>query len=186
MPTTVSYCIDADDVVISTGLDWDAFALENDAPELCSLRSDRTLWSYIADDATREVWQRLVQRARSGGPPVAVRFRCDAPDRRRWFTLTLTARDGGEVEFVSRLVSEASRPQIGLLDRTTAREQDAAMVRLCAWCGRCNDGAHWIEIELYVERHAVLGQPTTPRITHSICPRCEYEVASGSIGPSSD
>src|SRR4051812_38568908 len=100
----VEYWIDADDVVSWSGDGWADFARDNDAPDLVDLAPGRTLWSHFDGTEVRDLWRALVARVRSEQTAATVPLRCDAPNVRRWFEMTITPGDDGTVRFRSALL----------------------------------------------------------------------------------
>jgi len=128
------------------------------------------LWSFVGDDTTRELYRRMVARARNGHT-VQFRYRCDAPAERRVFEMRIDLMPGDEVEFHSQMVSSEPRSPVGWLHRTAARSRD--FVAMCGWCGRVSLSAgQWVEIEQAIEQHRAFQGAVAPRITHGICPEC--------------
>jgi hypothetical protein len=70
--TVIEYRIDAADVLVAVGGDWETFADRNDAPELATL-SGGTLWDAIGDGPLRDLWQAAVSRVRATGTAVTIR-----------------------------------------------------------------------------------------------------------------
>ena len=174
----VEYWIDAHDVVSTTGDGWVEFARDNDAPELADLALGRTLWSHFEGDEVRDLWQLLVGRVRARQAEARVWFRCDAPDMRRWFEMTLTPGDARTVRFRSVLVFEEPRPAVSLLEMQTERDGSAPAVSVCGWCGQAHDGEQWMSIEELVLHHRLLEETVMPPIAHGICPACREAMSA--------
>src|SRR5262245_21452962 len=84
----VVYRIDAHDQLVHVNDAWTAFALDNgaaalDAPHVLG----RPLWTFITDPTTAYIYRHFVARVRRLRSPIAFRFRCDAPARRRWLAM---------------------------------------------------------------------------------------------------
>lgn len=175
--TVVEYCIDADDRVVVVGEDWSTFARDNGAPELDALSPDRTIWSCIDDDEVRDVWRLLVERVRATHGVAQVPLRCDAPQVRRWFEMTISAGPEGTVDFRSVLVFEEPRTTVALLSGEVARDPDRPAVPICSWCGDGHDGSRWRQIEELVRELRLL-EDHMPSIDYGICPRCREVMSS--------
>ena len=121
----VEYWIDADDVVFWSGAGWVGLPRDNDAPELVDLAPGRTLWSHFDGDEVCDLWRALVSRVRSQRAAATVPLRCDAPEVRRWFEMTITPGDDGTVRFRSVLVFDEPRPTVPFLDLKTERDSVA-------------------------------------------------------------
>ena len=188
--TVVEYWIDANDVVIDVGQSWVDFARDNDAPELAVLPSDRALWTYFDSDDVRDLWRLLVERVRRFQTGVEVPLRCDAPEARRWFDMTITPETNDRVRFRCALVFEEARPPVSLLDLHSERDVDLQPVPLCGWCGRGQHGSRWLDIEELVQVAHLLERTSMPPISHGICASCRDEMSAqllvpGEVGGSS-
>lgn len=113
------YWIDQGDCLAQVDGAWDAFALENGAPELtCGRALGRPMGSFCGDLGTLGVWAALLARARQG-TILSVRIRCDAPDRRRLLDLRVSVEQEGMVVVESRVMSEEARARVALLGEPT-------------------------------------------------------------------
>lgn len=119
-----------------------------------------------------------MSRVRSTGSAATVPFRCDAPDTRRWFEMTVTPAADGRVDFRSVLLFEERRPDVALMDRSTERDGSAPMVRVCCWCGRGDDGSGWVSVDELVYRNRMLEQPPAPEVEHVICDNCVRQMTA--------
>lgn len=176
--TVVEYCIDGNDVLVDVGQDWSDFARDNGAPGLAASAPDRTLWTYFDQDEVRELWQLLVDRVRSTRKQVRVPLRCDAPDTRRWFEMTVTPEAHGWVRFRCDLIFEESREPVALLDGGSKRDHGAEAIAVCSWCGRGRSGSTWLDIEELVHVERLLEQPSLPPISNGICDPCRNDMAA--------
>lgn len=176
--TVVEYWIDAEDEVLVVGADWSSFARGNQAPELADTTPDRTLWSYFDGDEVRDLWRLLVARVRATRTAAQVPLRCDAPDMRRWFEVTITPGPDDVLLFRSTLVFEEPREPVELLDAFGRRDPDAAAVPVCSWCGDAHDGDRWRRIEDVVRERRLLEQELLPPICHGVCPTCRELMSS--------
>lgn len=176
--TVVEYWIDAEDEILVVGADWSSFARGNRAPELADTTPDRTLWSYFDGDEVRDLWRLLTARVRATRTAAQVPLRCDAPDMRRWFEMTVTPVPDGVVHFRCSLVFEEPRDAVELLDAFGRRDPDAAAVPVCSWCGDAHDGESWGRIEDVVRERRLLEQELLPPIRHGVCPTCRERMSS--------
>jgi len=175
--SVVEYAIDANDIVIAVDAGWAAFAQENDAPELAELATDRPLSSYFDSDEVRDVWRLLIERVRAKQTQAHVPLRCDAPDMRRWFEMTITPEPHDVLRFRSVLVFEEPRSSVALLSPNAVRDDTAPGVPVCSWCGDGYDGSQWQQIEELV-RNLRLLEERVPPINHGICPTCRDLMSS--------
>jgi hypothetical protein len=181
--TVVEYSIDADDVVIDLGQSWADFARDNDAPELVVLPSDRTLWTYFDSDEIKELWRLLVERVRTLQKGAEVPLRCDAPDARRWFKMSIAPEPDGRVQFRCVLIFEEARPPVSLIDSNSERDVGLQPVPLCSWCGRAQHGSRWLDIEEFVQAARLLERSPMPPIAHGICASCRDEMSAELLVP---
>jgi hypothetical protein len=172
--TVVEYSIDADDIVFTVDDGWAALARDNDVPELAALDPARTLWSYFDSDEVRDLWRVLVQRVRTRRVPAQVPLRCDAPEMRRWFEITITPGPQGVVHFRSLLMFEEPRPSVQL---HTHRDEETPAVPFCSWCAKVHDGSRWEEIDV-LARDLRLLEGRVPSITFGVCPTCRDLMSS--------
>lgn len=181
--TVVEYWIDADDVVRDVGRQWGDFARANGAPELARPSTDRTLWSYIDHVEVRELWQLLVQRVRATQRAAQVPLRCDGPEHRRWYEMTLTADPAGRVHVESTLVFEEQRDSVALLDPATPRDSTAEPVELCSWCGHGSHDGRWVDIEELVRAGRLLESSALPPLSYGICGSCCDDMSAELLVP---
>ena len=181
--TVVEYRIDRDDVVVAVGADWVEFARENEAHELAAAPTGRTLWDSIDDESLRDLWRAAVAKVRSSATPITLPFRCDGPNARRWFEMTLTPLDDDAVCFRSELVFEMARPELPVLLRHVERDDDAGVVEICTWCASGNDGGVWRPVEELLSRQRLLEADPPPAVTHGICPDCVEEMSAQLLIP---
>ncbi len=164
----ISYRVDADDVIVATGGDWDTVAAANDAPELCDLGPVNLLAS-ISDPTLRELWRLILSDVRTSQRMHGFTLRCDAPMLRRWLTLVVEPQAEGSIGFSSVETRTEARPYVGLLDRQAPRSDD--LLKVCAWCGRAQAGG-WFPVEEAVKRLGLFERTTIPGISHGMCERC--------------
>ncbi len=181
--TIVEYWIDANDNVADVGQSWADFARDNDAPELVVPASDRALWTYFESDEIRDLWRLLVERVRALQTGVEVPLRCDAPDARRWFDMTITPERNGGVHFRCVLVFEETRPTVSLLDIQSERDNGVRPVPLCSWCARGQHGPRWLEVEALVRVTRLLERAVMPPISHGICTSCRDQMSAELLVP---
>lgn len=167
----LEYWVDADDRLVEVDEEFRAFAVANGAPELATDHIlGRRLDSFCSDDATTEIWSRLLARVRDGAR-IRVQVRCDAPDRRRLLDLVLTRDEGRRIRVVSTTLWKEPRSPIALLEAT--RQHGDTVLTCCSWCNkwRLPRGA-WVEAEELVATLRLFEQSILPRVTHGICEAC--------------
>lgn len=171
----IIYRIDAKDRICGCNDAWISFAQDNEGEEsLPEQVVGRLLWEVVTDPTLQELYQRMVAKARTG-QPVQFRYRCDAPNERRVFHMTLRGEPGGVVEFRSELKSYEERPSVEWLKPHAATGKE--LVRLCSWCARVFvEGLGWVSIERAIERHGSLQGQGSPKLTHGMCEDCRDEM----------
>lgn len=168
-PGTVCYRVDAHDRIAELGDTWSAWAVENGAPQLARGVVGRSLWEFVGDPHTREVYRTLLARVR-GGLVVRFPYRCDAPQMRRFMRMTLTPDGEGGVWFDSETVRTEPRTPCWLAARPT--ETPATVRTVCGWCKRVAVDDGWEEIEVAIARLDLFGDTGTPALSHGMCPAC--------------
>ena len=171
----MKYWFDSNDCITKVDEQWLRFAAENGAPALTpEAVKGRHLSTFITDEGTRDLWIRLLERARRG-VPIALTIRCDAPDRRRTLAIRLRT-DRARVRVTSTLVAQEFRPPVDLL--RMPRESKGEALVSCGWCRRFELAPGvWVEVEVLVENLRLFALDVLPPIAHGICPSC-FETAS--------
>lgn len=180
--TQIIYVIDANDRLVSVSPEWTSFAIENDGEGLLpEAVAGRSLWDFIIDDATRDLYHAVLARARCGSTTDLV-LRCDAPERRRLIEMIVTRRAEGEVEFRILLLAAKDRPAQRLFLRSTPRNGRHIMV--CSWCGRVSAGAEeWLEVEEAMARLHLTNEAELPVPDPVVCPSCFAKVMEAVAPP---
>lgn len=168
----VSYRIDSLDRITSVGDEWVSFALANGGARVLPPGILGTsLWSWLVDAATRQVYQSVVSRVRKGAVSVRFQFRCDGPDQRRLLQMHITAGPHDEVRFRTELLVSQPRDEVSLMKAELARSD--ALLRICGWCMRIPDPAEaWLEVEEAIASLRLFEKSSLPRLSHGMCPRC--------------
>jgi hypothetical protein len=173
---TVMYRIDAEDRISYVNDGWCVFAMENEGEAMTRTRVlGQSLWDYISDPTTVDLYSQMVKRAREGHP-VKFHYRCDAPDRRRLFRMTIAPVGEGQIEFVSELRREEVRPKVVLLDRLEQNRSEE-LVLICSWCEKVAlpDG-RWVPVEEAIETMGLMQSERMPGLTHGICDNCKFRM----------
>lgn len=166
------YRIDGEDRIISANEDWFRFAEENGA---AGLKPDhvlgKSLWGFISDRPTAQIYMMLAEGARVHRKPVVLPYRCDGPDRRRYMELRLSVGDEREIEFSSRVLHEQCRERVPLLEECVERTSDYLVI--CSWCKKAKlPGARWLEVEEAVRELQLFHASRLPQLTHGMCQSC--------------
>lgn len=168
----IIYHVDEDDRIVWIGPGWTAFAEANDADALVpEALVQQPLRAWITGAGTWNLYAMLLHRVRRTGQPLSFPFRCDAPARRRFLTMTLSPMAEGCVSFDSRLVRAEARDPVMLLDRRHPRSDQ--FVTVCSWCKRVKvSSERWLEVEEAVAQLGLFAVERLPELTHGICPDC--------------
>ncbi len=174
--TEIFYVIDPVDRLVRVSEEWTSFALANAGEDLApeSIVS-HSLWEFITDEATRELYEAILARVRSGGETDLI-LRCDGPDRRRLIEMTVTRLPDENIQFKTTLLGAKTRPAQRLFDRSTPRT--TATIMVCSWCDRVHvrEDDEWLEVETAMERLHLTDEAELPQIAPMVCPSCFAKV----------
>lgn len=165
---TATYTIDADGTIVSIDDAFRALAREHGQPHLAEDVVGRPLTAFVAGARPRALQTALIERAHRSGRTLELRYRCDAPEMRRFAVLEITPAPDGSTVFKTWFESVEERPAQRLLDYAQPRSD--RVVWLCAWCNRFDVGG-WREVEDASERLATA--TALPHVEHSVCDICE-------------
>ena len=173
--TEIEYVIDPQDRLLSMSAEWTTFALANQGDGLTPEEvAGRSLWHFIADEATRELYAAVLAHVRSGATTDLV-LRCDAPERRRLIEMIVSRRPDGNVEFKTRLLAAKARPVQRLRAKSTPRTGQRLMV--CTWCDRVHAGVEeWLEVEAALEHLQLTHETELPQVDPVVCPACFAKI----------
>jgi hypothetical protein len=164
------YRVDAQDRITFVDVNWLAFAAENGLPALTAEAvAGKVLRDFISDLTSRQFYKIFADKARETGHIIAVPFRCDGPEQRRFMKMFIVPQPDGALEFRSLLEREEARPRVDLFDATVPRTGD--FISVCAWCKRVK-ASDWVEAEAAVQELQLFHLPRLPQISHGICPDC--------------
>jgi hypothetical protein len=169
------WILDRDDRIIRVNDNWLAFAQENLSPHLmAALVLDQFIWQFITGPETVYLYEQIFRRVRAGVSPVALPFRCDSPDCRRYMEMSLALLPGEAIEFTAHILREERRAPVALLDVSRARSGE--LLSICSWCKAVYiPGRGWGEIEAAIEALDLFGGRPMPQLTHAVCNTC-YET----------
>jgi hypothetical protein len=171
----MEYSIDAEDRLVAVSDDWVTFAGANQAPDLSrgAVLGTR-LWDHVDDLTTRELYRKLIRRARAGHE-LRIRIRCDSPTERRVLELTLSPQRDGGVRFHAAVLTSEDRERVELLSREASRSDE--WLTLCSWCNRVRlPTRRWVEVEEAVVALGLLAGGPLPNLTHGMCDGCKEHV----------
>ncbi len=177
----VVYRLNDRDELVFANPAWDRFAAANSGEFVTAERAlGRSLWGFISDATTRQLYRDVLRRVR-GGRPVRFNFRCDSPAIRRLMEMDVTLAAAGGVEFRTRALSEDSRPFQALLAPSALHSDE--LMRMCSWCKKVDVGGAWAEVEEAVARLRLFERALLPSITHGICDPCYEGMARALRSP---
>jgi hypothetical protein len=181
VPPTASYTIDPADRIVRTDAGFAALAREHGRAGLADGALGRPLLDFVAGERPRALQQALIARARAAAAdPLELRYRCDAPEMRRFGVLRLHAEPDGSVVFTTWFEAVEEREYQPLLDY--GRPRGDGTVKLCAWCNRLDTGGGWREAEEAAQAIAHAdGRP--PAVEHGLCEICEVLLSRPGAGP---
>ena len=172
----MSYLVDEHDRIIDVGPGWDEFAEANDGEgAYAATVLNRPLSDFIAGPDVQTVIKALLKRARKLKRPLTFPFRCDAPDKVRHMSITLTPTSTDLVGVRSTLLREDLREPAPVLDRRAERSDD--VIRICAWCNRINVDGTWREVDEVVDQLDLFSHGLVPSLSHGICDDCFHTLA---------
>lgn len=173
-PATAAYAIDADGRITWTDAGFAALAREHGRGDLAAgALIGRPLLEFVSGERPRALQHALIERARSIDGPLELRYRCDAPDRRRQALLRLDPQPDGGVVYTTWFEEIEERPYQLLLDHDLARGE--GQMRLCAWCNRVDVGG-WREAD------DAEAPKDPPRVVHTVCEVCELLLPTRPAG----
>lgn len=178
---SIIYRVDARDRIISVNEQWSQFASSNQGELVMPEHIlGQELLGAVSDPSVRQLYREILKRVR-GGAAVSFDYRCDAPDWRRTFAMTVRLLADGNVEFESTLLHEEARPTVALLSPGEKRNDTFLIV--CSWCQRVKLSDNlWLPVEEAVRELRLLEAEQLPAISHGICRRCSETMMAG-LGP---
>lgn len=185
--TEISYVIDAEDRLVSVSDGWTSFARMNHGEALSPEKViGHSLWEFIADEPTRELYADVLARVRAGTETDLI-LRCDGPELRRLIEIMVAQQMDGMVRFRTVLLASKPRPLQRLFDRATPRSTRHIMV--CSWCEKVNvDIEKWFEVEAAMDYLHLNEEVELPVLDPVVCPECYSKVSEiiGSSTPMAD
>lgn len=182
--TGVHYRIDGADCLMEVGGGWSDFAVANAGSTLVpDMVLGRSLWDYVSDLTTRQLYRTILRHVRSDGVPVRFRFRCDGPTMRRLLEMEITPVESGHVAFQVVPVAETARPVVPLLD-VAHKVARGGQLLMCGWCQDVRLPDHrWVRAEDAVAALGLFEGVAIPTVSHGICPTCNDELAGALLDP---
>ncbi|MEQ1517948.1 MAG: hypothetical protein ABL931_15825 [Usitatibacteraceae bacterium] len=170
----VVYWLDANDQICFVNEAYDRLATAYAAGEVASSAVlKQSIWDYITDTTTRQIYRILLTRVRAGHP-TSFRIRCDSPDHRRSLQIDVSQPESEIVEFRVRTLNAVERPHEALLDFHALRSGE--LLRICSWCNKVNLNDAWREIDDVLVRVHLFELGVLPGLTHGICGQCSASM----------
>lgn len=168
---SVVYCTDSEGCITAVNDGWQNFASQNNGETVAGdLMLGSVIWKCIAHQSLREIYKLLFKRAQAG-VPVSLTYRCDAPDRRRWWNLTIILLAENQMQFESKLLREELRPAVALLE--AGHQRSEWFVQICSRCELvATESDEWLPVEQAVQRMGLMEGEELPQLSHGICPSC--------------
>ena len=181
MPDTRTFIhrIDADDIIEYVNEAWVEWAGENWDAEEARRVVGMPMFEYLHSRSVRHVYRVLLNRLRGLAGRVALPYRCDSPDTRRWMEVEIEVLERDAVEFRSRILKEEPRDPVPVLLPETERSEELLM--MCSWCKKIHVPP-WMEVELAIKDLDLFGEPTMPRLVHTICDVCRTLIENSVPG----
>ena len=155
------YEIDSHDKIVFCNEGWESFALENGGNKVrFDLIKDRSIWDFVNDQSTIDLYRRLIAHARKGNP-VKFTFRCDSPKQLRLLEMKIEVTREDRVRFTTKIEQVAPRDSDNVLFAKPGDSSEPIVV--CSWCGRLNIYRQtWQEIDIAVARVKIFERETMP------------------------
>lgn len=167
--------IDADDRIVSVNHGWELFADSNGAPELFAEGVvGRSMWELIGDDAVKELFTALHETVRRQGRSIEFRYRCDAPEFRRFMQMRIDPLDGGHLQITHEITEEQPLPTP--LYFTERRVQSPRQVLRCSVCNALNVGDGWKTVEEAIEAGLRSDEDRPIQVLYRVCDSCISRV----------
>lgn len=175
----VEYTLDANDIVVDIGGEWDEFARANRGEDVVRVRVlGRPIFDFITGSEVQQLYRSIFAKVRQKRRSLSLTFRCDAPKFRRLMACTIAPERRDCVRIEVKLISEEPREPQPILDRDMQR--DRSLVVICCICGDIkSEGGDWVGVELESSRCGWLESNLVPQLSHAYCPACfEKELRS--------
>lgn len=180
--------LDSEDAISFVDADWVAFAHANwDRSLKIDTILGRSLWDFIQDQPTRDLWKLVLTRVREGQFVVRIPYRCDSPDLRRYMEMGIVPYPDGFIETLNHILREEPREPDPILDANAPRSEE--QLDMCSLCKRVPDSNGstaltaaegiqpvWVEIEALSTRSQMMQEAVFPRLSHTVCPECMERV----------
>lgn len=164
----IEYLLDERDQIISTGGDWNDFATQNDASELSDEKlMGRPLLDFVSGKVTRSYIQVLIEQVRKSGQSIALDYRCDSPDVRRFMQMKVSPSLNNGIRFQNRVLRIEPRETPVTFYRPAERIRGC--YNRCSMCNRIKVAEVWGEAESLLPRREY---QKGVAVIYGICPGC--------------
>jgi hypothetical protein len=176
-----TYSINADDIIVHTGADWDYFADANGAPEL--LHQDvigRSIFSYFADERPVRFWKDIFNEVRLRQEDLTLNFRCDSPEAQRLFAMDIRIGKDNHLHITTRQLQTI--PQDVLLRPVYACLNMKPQTIRCAQCNRVKWQETWVEAYDAIKSGLVIDEFGRFSVLYTICEDCKTTKGTHLVG----
>lgn len=166
-PPQLQYSICKDDVLIGVSAEYAQFARASDGDALgLAGYLGRNLLDVIEGDSTRDFWRNVFAEVRRRRQAKRVRYRCDAPDTRRFMMVEIEPGRGGELSLAHRLLRTEPLPVALRFSSSPA----AVSVR-CSLCNHVRHNDVWRSSDA-AWMAGLLRNCSPNSVTYVVCPHC--------------
>ena len=172
MNQVLTYVIDGSDKVVSTNLEFKAFAKKSKAASLEYSVQGKSIWSFIGADKLKSLYYQLFEGVRASQKAVDINFRCDNPQVLKFMNMTIEPAPNNFLKISTRVLKEITRK------KALAREVFYLGINnglpMCSNCNRVYIGSifGWIEVDKALESNLISDKLN---VTFGVCDSCvEY------------
>lgn len=179
--TTVSYCLDSEDCIVSVGGEWDLFASTNDG-DTCLARDvvGRSIWCFVRDPALAAVYERVFTAVRRRQEPLSFPYRCDSPELRRYLRMAVFPENSTGLRIESAV--ERTEP-IDVPLAVKFAKRGATLLHRCSICLDLGlGGAEWLPLEEALEDGRLAAESRPLQAIYSVCPCCQEGITARADG----
>jgi len=172
MTCVVEFLLNSQDEIIAVGEQWDAFALENGAPELSgNAVIGKPLLDFVSGNVTRRFVNQLLQIVRANQRDLILDYRCDAPLKRRYMRMNIS-QIHGDLRFVHSVLKIEDRKQPLNFIKSQQRAKETKI--RCSMCNLVRLADEWVEPELLLQGDA----SGEMMVIYGVCQPCQQKLQS--------